>query len=94
MSEKPADDLGRCEHCGSEVPWERIVRQADCDFCDACYARWFSEFRACEHEWSAAHDDHGEPGFYCRGCAAIVCQDDWKSLFPGAALPLVATNGG
>jgi hypothetical protein len=70
-----------CEHCEKDFPIEQQVDHIDVSFCTGCDAEWRKEFAACQHDWRPSHDDHGEPGQYCRNCTGFVLDEMFPDLF-------------
>lgn len=81
------EDCATCEGCSRKHSWETTRSTDDgCYECPECQAAADEAFRTCDHEWSAHHNSHGEPGQFCGRCLHIVNDEDFPLLFPGVPL--------
>lgn len=79
LSDEP--ETQNCEHCDKPTPMEDLIGHADVSLCPACDAAWREGFNACDHEWQAWHDEHGEPAQVCHRCSGCVRDEDFPDLF-------------
>jgi len=81
------NDTCACEVCGAQADIETMSSCGDgCWMCPDCADKARAEFKACDHQWSAATDAFGEPAQFCSRCSHIVLDEKFPALF--GKLPL------
>ena len=82
------DEFEFCECCDGKARIEEMTGCGDgCWMCPKCAAEAAEAFRTCDHKWSPAHDEFGDPGQYCERCSHIVLNEDFAALFGTAPPP-------